>query len=139
MTMRRLQHFDTEHKPPRAGDETPSPRKAEASGGSSAEETSEDEKGKKAAEILGGYVVSITGRRSWRRLHYLGRCWRQPGKDYASFQTYGEESPPASAYDAVCKDCWKGGILPLEDGEEEEGISSDSSEASAVAEGPQPP
>ncbi len=54
-----------------------------------------------------GYCVSITKKTHHRRLHYVGRCHRVPGIDYADFEWWGQELPGPSFYDAVCKQCWK--------------------------------
>jgi hypothetical protein len=75
-----------------------------------------------------GYVVSVTGRRQWRRLHYVGRCWRIPGRDYRHAILHGELAPDAASYDAVCRACWKDGAVPeVGDGTEGSGTSSSSS------------
>ena len=53
------------------------------------------------------YVISISGKKGFRRLHRVGWCWRTPSMDYkvASFST---EPPPLGTYDALCKQCWPG-------------------------------
>ncbi len=56
-----------------------------------------------------GFVVSISGKHSFRRLHQIGRCHRVPGVDYARFEELGEVLPPASEYDDVCGQCWRRG------------------------------
>ena len=55
---------------------------------------------------LTGYVVSIVGRKAYRRLHHLGRCPMLPGTDYHNYRLYGSEAPPPDAYDSVCARCW---------------------------------
>ncbi len=54
-----------------------------------------------------GYCVSVSAKTKFRRLHYVGRCHRVPGIDYMGFEWYGQERPPAEAFDATCKQCWK--------------------------------
>ena len=58
-------------------------------------------------EDLTGYIVSIVGRRRYRRLHHLSMCGLIPGRDYREYVLYGPEAPPAEAYDAICARCWK--------------------------------
>ena len=53
-----------------------------------------------------GYVISITGRRSRRRVHHLGKCWRVPGKHYLEYEVHGEVLPPPESYHEICKTCW---------------------------------
>ncbi len=53
-----------------------------------------------------GYVVSFTGGSNFRRLHYVGRCYRKPGVHYHLFEAFGEDGKATSQhFDAVCKDC----------------------------------
>ena len=52
----------------------------------------------------GVYVVSISGRK--RRLHQIGRCYRRPHVDYATFEVFGTTCPEASAYHSCCQHCW---------------------------------
>ncbi len=54
-----------------------------------------------------GYCISVTAKTNRRRLHYVGRCYRVPGVDYAQFEWWGQDLPNADAYDAVCRQCWK--------------------------------
>ncbi len=56
---------------------------------------------------LEGYVVATSRRRGTRCLHKVGLCYRRPGVHYATYRTYGGEMPPTSAYDVVCRDCWR--------------------------------
>ncbi len=61
-----------------------------------------------------GYVVSISKKTGYRRLHALGRCYRVPGVDYAQFELLGEEPPAERLYDGYCAQCWKAGsAVPL--------------------------
>ncbi len=54
-----------------------------------------------------GYVVSISGKKGFRRLHSLGRCWRVPGVDYARYEWLGTDPPGAHLYDDYCGKCWR--------------------------------
>ncbi len=54
-----------------------------------------------------GYVVSISGKRLFRRLHRLGGCHRVPGVDYREFELLGVDFPPSTAYDGHCAQCWR--------------------------------
>ena len=140
MTVQRLRFFDQEagvtqeestaQPPPQASPEAPP---------CSGDESDKDSDAENANTEVGGYVVSITGKRTWRRLHYIGRCWRRPGKDYASFQTFGEDAPPAAAYDAVCRDCWKVGDLSLEFEEADEATGSSTSDEDPAGGASPPP
>ncbi len=49
-----------------------------------------------------GYVCSVTGRRGIRRLHFVGRCHRRPGFDYAVFQEHGGERPAVGSGRVRC-------------------------------------
>ncbi len=61
-----------------------------------------------------GYVVSISKKTGYRRLHALGRCYRVPGVDYAQFELLGEDPPAERLYDGYCAQCWKAGAaVPL--------------------------
>ena len=53
-----------------------------------------------------GYVVSITGRRTRRRLHHTAKCPLVPGVHYLEFETYGDEAPLATQYHDFCRRCW---------------------------------
>ena len=63
------------------------------------------EKGRVPEEAR-GYVVSISGKRSFRRLHLLGACYRVPGIDYQEYELLGETLPAVTAYDDICGKCW---------------------------------
>ena len=70
----------------------------------SAEKDSEDE----AEPAEGDYVVSISNKKGFRRLHLVGACHRRPGVHYAIWVLLGREMPDSSVYDESCKDCWRG-------------------------------
>ena len=59
------------------------------------------------------YIVSISKKAKFRRLHFSTACWRVPGVDYQSWEDLGDTHPPPEAYDAKCKDCWSGTQVPL--------------------------
>ena len=54
-----------------------------------------------------GYVVSIS-KSGFRRLHYVGACYRAPGVDYRNFEVLGPEAPEPDKYHTYCRQCWKG-------------------------------
>ncbi len=53
-----------------------------------------------------GYVVSISAKTGFRRLHYAGACHRVPGVHYAVFEWLGQVLPDSGAYDDYCAKCW---------------------------------
>ena len=62
---------------------------------------------------LGDFVVTRGhGRKSC--LHEVGRCYRQPGRDYGDFVNYGKSLPEPSQYDAYCRSCWPAAGAPLQ-------------------------
>ena len=67
----------------------------------------EDEDLEPPAEVLSGYVVSIVGRRRFRRLHHMARCGMIPGTDYKEFDFYDEALPDPAQYDEICSRCWR--------------------------------
>jgi hypothetical protein len=68
----------------------------------------------------GDYVVSVTEKRGFRRLHQLGRCYRVPGLHYTQWLTLGTARPTSAEYDDFCRNCWPSG-------KQKEGSSSESS------------
>ena len=58
-----------------------------------------------------GYVVSVSGKRKVRRLHYVGRCHRIPGVDFLDYECHYEEQPLDTSYDDYCHQCWRTGPL----------------------------
>ena len=54
-----------------------------------------------------GYVVSITGHARLRRLHFVGLCHRRPGVHFQEWSAHGKTLPVPSAYDTVCRACWR--------------------------------
>ena len=55
-----------------------------------------------------GYAVSVTLKKGFRRLHFVPRCGRRPGKGLRHFQLHGTTCPGPAEYDAVCRQCWPG-------------------------------
>ena len=53
-----------------------------------------------------------------RCLHFVGRCWRKPGRDIKNLQSCGQEQPGEQEYDHYCKHCWSKGALPGQDSEQ---------------------
>jgi hypothetical protein len=68
--------------------------------------SSGDDQGE-ASEGLTGYVVSVVGRKRFRRLRHLTKCGLIPGRDYRDFTVYGDILPPADCYDSICTRCWR--------------------------------
>ena len=69
-----------------------------------------------------------------RCLHYVGRCWRLPGRDIKKWDFYGQQQPSSADYDHFCKHCWSKGAVPGGDseaarGEADSGSSSTDAEA----------
>jgi hypothetical protein len=56
-----------------------------------------------------GYVVSVSRKTGFRRLHYLGACRSVPGIHYMEYEWLGEALPAESAYDDHCRQCWRAG------------------------------
>ena len=95
----------------------------------------EAQDGEDGSGAVQGYVVSIVGRRRFRRLHFVGLCGRVPGIDYLDFAEYGDLRPSPEDYDAICRKCWKSdsewaaqdrGSITIEDSEEDSTSSSES-------------
>ena len=63
------------------------------------------EKGR-APQDARGYVVSISGKRGFRRLNLLGSCYRSLGVDYQNYELLGETLLAAEEYDDICGKCW---------------------------------
>ena len=77
----------------------------------SGSDSDEDEKTSVAPMlVLQKYFVSTTGSARKRRLHLGGACWRVPGKDYATFEEFGDSQPSASMYHAACRQCFPDGV-----------------------------
>ncbi len=53
-----------------------------------------------------GYVISVSSKTGYRRLHYLGACCRVPGVHYVQYELYGRETPKEGDYDDHCRQCW---------------------------------
>ncbi len=98
--------------PSDATDAFNTPKELEEVGGSEEEpmeaakvdEEREEARVPKEAE---GYCISITSKTRRRRLHYVGRCHRVPGVDYAEYEWWGAELPGEHHYHAICQQCWK--------------------------------
>ena len=83
-----------------------------------------------------GWVVSKC--RSARKLHFVGMCFRVPGKHYLQYDTFGDVMPSEADIDSRCKDCFaalgEAGRVP--DSDEEASTVSSSSSASSSDEEP---
>ncbi len=53
-----------------------------------------------------GYVVSLSTKTGFRRLHFAGACHRVPGVHYAAFEWLGAVLPTLDQYDDYCAKCW---------------------------------
>ena len=73
-----------------------------------------------------GYVISLVrkGRRTHKKLHYLGQCHLVPGVDYLRYEWIGPQRPGVEFYDSVCIRCW-----PVKDVGEDDATSSNTEEA----------
>ncbi len=100
------------------------------------EEAVDDTEGEELpVELLAGYVVSIVGRRRFRRLHHMARCGTLPGTDHKEFNFFGETLPPPTEYDGVCSRCWRHReVFEQEAGGAAEGLASASSSGESSAE-----
>ena len=83
-----------------------------------------------------GWVVSKS--RSARKLHFVGMCFRIPGKHYLQFDVFGDVMPEEADIDSRCKDCFAalGAAGRAADSAEEASTASSSSSASSSDEGP---
>ena len=83
----------------------------------------EPRKGKKLLpRDVVGYVVSISKKTRFRRLHHLGSCHRVPGVHYHEFEQLGVSQPTETCYDDVCQNC-------MDTLERQAGASSSAAEA----------
>ena len=71
-----------------------------------------------------GYYICLSGKRSIRTLHCLGKCFMVPGVDYQRFSFSGRLAPAASDYDTVCKLCAKSDSKKSKDSSESQTSSS---------------
>jgi hypothetical protein len=55
----------------------------------------------------GDFVVCITRKTRFRRLHIVGGCPLLPGLDYQDFVVCGRELPARDTYAAHCRNCWR--------------------------------
>ena len=62
-----------------------------------------------------GYVIAVTQKARFRRLHYVGRCHLRRGVDYKDFIPWGTQVPGMAEYHAVCRRCWPGSAEPEEE------------------------
>ena len=57
-----------------------------------------------------GFLVAYSHK--LRCLHYIGRCWRRPGRDIKRWTYFGDKLPMEKDYDHYCLHCWKRGEQP---------------------------
>ena len=116
----RLRHFGRAQVPSalpgREGKATPLERELKHVGASDSENAQgqdegpvpkEAEDGDLPDDALQGYVVSIAGRKRFRRPHHITKCGLIPGTDYKEYAWYGDVLPEATLYDQVCRRCWR--------------------------------
>ena len=108
-TRRRLTHFGEEGCGEDTGSEGTVPTEPYEEEGPEAApcEDSTDADDGEAVEGLTGYVVSVVGRKQYRRLHHLTKCGLIPGRDYREYVVYGSSLPPPDRYDSICSRCWR--------------------------------
>ncbi len=70
-------------------------------------ELDEARDGERVPKEAEGYCISITSKTRKRRLHYVGKCYKVPGVDYAEYEWWGAELPAEHRYHAICQQCWK--------------------------------
>ena len=107
----------TETKAAQTGINVPEPNVA---GDGSSERTAE------ISSPMKGYVISISGKRRVRRLHYVVRCHSIPGLDYLEYECHEEEQPQDTLHNDYCHPCWRTGP-PVTRGEDSVVIESESS------------
>ena len=73
-----------------------------------------------------GYVISISGKRRVRRLHFVGMCHRIPGLDFLDFECHDDQLPVDNLYDDYCHQCWRTGP-PAQRGDDSVVTESESS------------
>ncbi len=96
-----------------------------------------DERNETIPKSEEGFIISISPKHKFRRLHFLGKCFRFPGVHYQEYEFLGKELPDESAYDDFCRQCWKDGapgqvdrVATGIDGAEQLGSDPECSEAS---------
>jgi len=82
------------------------------------------------AEMSLPYFVVVTRRAGIRRLHRLGGCSTRPGPGAPHFEEFAK-LPGPSQYTAVCKTCWKEGVV-REVAEDSDGTSGTSESSSSA-------
>jgi hypothetical protein len=52
------------------------------------------------------YIIVMSGRGKFLRLHRSDGCWRAQGKVFQSYETYPDDPVPSNLYTSYCHDCW---------------------------------
>jgi hypothetical protein len=52
------------------------------------------------------YIIVMSGRGKFLRLHRSDGCWRAQGKVFQSYETYPDDPVPSGLYTSYCHDCW---------------------------------
>ena len=60
------------------------------------------------AETEGKYIIALSSRGKFARLHAVGGCWRAKGQTFVDFEVLAEIPKPAF-YNAKCRLCWPKG------------------------------
>jgi hypothetical protein len=91
------------------------------------------------AEGEGKYIIALTSRGKFARLHSVGGCWRAKGQSFVDFEILAE-LPEPSFYNAKCRLCYPGGsgaavdsALASDEGDEVSGSSSSTSTSSKAS------
>ena len=78
---------------------------------------------------LGSYVVSVSARAGFKRLHRMGDCPNKAGVHFLHFEALGDVFPDAKLFDARCSICFgrsHSAQVPDVDSAPSSGSSSDS-------------
>ena len=81
---------------------------------------------------VGSYIVAISHRGLFRRLHFSGSCWRIPGVHHHQFEWLGDVLP--TNVNGRCLNCFPASAAPAQAPEAPEDESSDSSASSSEEE-----
>ena len=56
--------------------------------------------------------MCVARKTKFRRLHLVGACPLVAGIDYTTFEVLGATVPSEKAYQAFCRNCWRGSSKP---------------------------
>ena len=85
---------------------------------------------------LGVFVLSVSQRTNFKKLHITGACPRAPGVRYKHFEVLGAEEPSARAFDARCLHCFpqSKGVVEVADAVEVQSPWTSDSSSESVSE-----